>query len=416
MAVPALLLAAAAASFTIDPGTTGLVVEDHRAPLVTIAIEIPAGTWSPWVRSHHAEEAWTFQDDDPGRALRKRADGLAASIDLDMGSRSATLRARCLKSDFQATLALIKDIVTNTRYDERELVRARRQAPITWKANDTDVGFRMGQAEARSLFAPGDPRRIDYEKPEPVATDPVTLAAARDILIRIPGRVIGFAGDLTQEEAERAATGLLPPAASAPVGLQPGYLDLVPAPARAREETVKIRKLTQEYLSVGRDSLPWNDPARPALLIADHVLGGHFYSRLYVALRHEGGDTYGAGTRERGDVVPGTYAATTFTRAGNAQTVEAKLKDTLLRFQRDGITEEERQGAISYLRGHRAFRRQSAGDILQRSMTERRYGLPPGYLDELIDRAAELPLAAVNSFIGDYYDPKKWSLVRAVPR
>jgi predicted Zn-dependent peptidase len=175
-----------------------------------------------------------------------------------------------------------------------------------------------------------------------------------------------------------------------------------------------MRKLTQVYLALGRDSLPWTDPRRPAFLVADHVLGGHFYSRLYVALRHDAGDTYGAGTSDRGDVVPGTYAASTFTRAENAKAIEAKLRGVMNVFQEKGITEEERASAVSYLRGNRAFDRQSAGQVLGRFMTERRLGLAPGFLDEQIERASTLSLDEINAFIREFYDPSQYSMLRAV--
>ena len=415
MAVPALLLAAAVATFDVDEATQGALVEDHRAPVVEIAIEFPAGTWSPWVRAHHGEEAFSFQDDDPVRSLRKRADALAASIDLDMGNRSASLKIRCLKADLGATLSLAHEILSNTRYDPHELKRARRQQSIEWRGHETDVSFRIAQETARSLFAPDDPRRLAYEKPEPVGTDVAELVASRDVLIRLPGRIIGFAGDLTLEEARHAADGLLPaPLSAAPDGIQPAFSALTPPASRAKAHSVEIRRLTQVYFALMRDSLPWNDPRRPEFLVADHVLGGHFYSRLYVALRHEAGDTYGAGTRERGDVVVGSYAATTFTRAENAEVIEAKLREVIARLQKEGIKENERAAAISYLRGHRAFDRQSAGQILRRFLTERRLGLAPGYLDELIERAGAASLDDINSYIRDYFDPARFSMIRAV--
>jgi len=305
MVVPALLLAAQVLTWTVDAGTLGALVEDHRAPLVTVTVEFPVGTWSPWARAHDAGDAFAFQDDDPGRSLRKRADALAATIDLGMGRRSATMSLRCLKDDLDATLLLAKEVLANTRYDEHELKRAQRERKLRWRGLETDVGFRTNQAAARLIFAPDDPRRLPFEKPEPVEADVAKLVATRDLLIRLPGRVVGFAGDLTPEEAKRAAEGLLPEAdAAVPDGIEPRFLPLVPASSRRRNVDVEMRKLTQVYLEYDRDSLPWNDPRRPAFLIADHVLGGHFYSRLYVALRHDAGDTYGAGTSEAGDVVP----------------------------------------------------------------------------------------------------------------
>jgi predicted Zn-dependent peptidase len=272
----------------------------------------------------------------------------------------------------------------------------------------------MAQATARLLFAARDPRRLPFEKLAPVETKIAALVATRDVMIRWPGRVIGFAGDVTRAEAERAASGLLPePVAAIPEGALPRFDALPPADARAKTQDVAMRNLTQVYLQLVRDSLPWNDPRSPAFLVADHVLGGHFYSRLYVALRHEAGDTYGAGTTDRGDVVPDAYAVSTFTRAENAAAIETKLRAVMTLFREQGISEEERATAISYLRGNRAFDRQSSGQILGRWLTERRLGLTPGLLDEQVERASTLSLAEINAFIRDFYDPAQFTMVRA---
>ena len=415
MVVPAFLLAAQVLTWTVDAGTQGALVEDHRAPLVAVTIEFPVGTWSPWARAHAAADAFTFQDDDPQRALRKRADALAATIDLGVGRRSATLSIRCLKADLDETLALTKDVLANTRYDKDELKRAHRERKLLWRGKETDVGFRTDQAAARLFFVAEDPRRISLEKPDPVEADVAKLVKTRDIMIRLPGRIVGFAGDLTLEEAKRAADGLLPASdAAVPEGIAPRLFSLTPAESRPRESDITMRKLTQVYLEYDRDSLPWGDPRRPAFLVADHVLGGHFYSRLYVALRHDAGDTYGAGTSEAGDIVPNVYSASTFTRAENARPIEAKLRGVMDVFQGKGITEDERAGAISYLRGNRAFDRQSAGQILRRFLMERRVSLPPGFFDEQIERASTLSLDEINAFIREFYDPAQFSMVRAV--
>ena len=412
MALPALLLAAAAA-FPLGAGTDGVLVEDHRAAVVTVVVEIPVGTWSPWVREHHAADAFRYQLDDPDRALRKRADALAAYLSPQVDDRHAALRATCLKRDLPEMLALVHDVLRNTRYDRDKLRRDRRAAEIEWRGRETDVQFRLMQAAARSLFAEGDPRRRAYEKPDAIETDPEKLVAARDAMLRFPGRVIGFAGDLTEQEARDAAKDLLPPADVAPPADVPFVLSPL-LPPKPGDQDVPIRKLTQVYFADVRDSLPWNDADRPAFKIANHVLGGHFYSRLYVALRHEAGDTYGAGTREEGDAVPGFYGAVTFTRAANAAETEAKLRKTMTTFHDAGITEQERADAVSYLRGHRAFARQSASQILDRYLTERRLGLASGTLDAQIDRASSLSLDDVNRFIERFYDPGRFTLLRAV--
>jgi predicted Zn-dependent peptidase len=53
--------------------------------------------------------------------------------------------------------------------------------------------------------------------------------------------------------------------------------------------------------------------------------------------------------------------------------------------------------------------------ILERALLEHRLGLPEGYLDEAVDRAAEIPLEEINRFIARYYDAGAFSMVRVVP-
>ena len=42
----------AVASFSPGPGTTVAVLEDARAPLVTLVVLLPVGTHAPWAREH----------------------------------------------------------------------------------------------------------------------------------------------------------------------------------------------------------------------------------------------------------------------------------------------------------------------------------------------------------------------------
>jgi len=402
-------------SFELSPGTTAALVEDHRAPIVSLVVELPVGSWSPWGRKTHALEAFEMQRFDPGGSLRAEADRLGAELSTDSDERAVRLTASCLKDDLPGLLALVRKIFANRDLDSRELKRRKTTQGIEWKASEKEPFFVARQAAARLLFAAGDPRRLVVEKPEPVSTDPEHLAATRDAVLRLPGRAVGFAGDLTRAEVERLAAGLLPDAdAKAPADLAPVFLPLAPEEQR-KDVVVPLPRLTQVYFGYGRDSIPTTDPDYPAFVVADHVLGGHFYSRLYVALRHEGGETYGAGSRSEGDVVIGPYGMGTFTRTANTAVTEAKLREVLRVFHEKGITEEERADAAGYLRGQRAFGRQSPAQVLSRFLTERRLGLPEGFFDRLAERAASLPLDDIDAFIARFYAPERFSMVKVAP-
>lgn len=415
MALPALLLAAVA-TWKVDAGTEAALAEDHRAPVVSFAVVLPVGTWSPWGRAHGAELAFSLLDRDPGRKLLARADALAVELDLTMTRRAATLRASCLKRDLEGTIALLHDVLSNRSTDRRDLERARREESILWRSNATDVDFRLRETAAEAIFRNGDPRRWPFEKPKTPSLGADDVGRIRDALVGVPGRIVGLAGDLTPAEAREVASRLLPKASTdAPDDVAPMVPPVVPAAERPRDRSVSVKKLTQVYLGQLRDSLPWDDPRRPAFLVANHVLTGHFYARLYTALRHESGDTYGVRAIETGDTVPGMYGAATYTRTANAAAIEAKLAEAMRIFHDKGITETERAEAIGFLDGHRAFQRQSADQVLDRWLRERVAGLPEGTLDKQIEEAGRLSLEAINAFIAEFYDPAQFSTVRVRP-
>lgn len=402
-------------TWSVDEHTTGLLVEDHRAPFAHLHLEFPAGEWSRWARQADLDTALRISLYDPEGDLRRRSDELAAGVRAGAASRHAYLVASCLKRDLPRVVGLLRDILANDRFDRDELKRWRQQVKVYWRATDTDVQFQARRLVARSLFREEDPRRKPYEEPERVETDLERLRETRDRLVRLPGRMIGLAGDLTPEEAEEIARGLLPPASAEPgVDLAPALLPALPREERG-DVTARIRRLTQVYFGLGRESLTYEDPDYPAYALANHVLGGHFYSRLYVALRHEGGETYGAFARSEGGAEPGPFVLASFTNTANAAHAEEKMRDVLRVFHAEGITEEERAETVGHFLGRRPFARQTPRQVLGRRLAERRDGLPGGFFDDLADRMAALGLEQINSFIREYYDPAQFVMGRVAP-
>ncbi|HET9300658.1 MAG TPA: insulinase family protein, partial [Candidatus Polarisedimenticolaceae bacterium] len=289
--------------------------------------------------------------------------------------------------------------------DRKELKRRARAGALGWRLSMKDPSYVLERASAFLLFGEGDPRRLAYAPPPKNVPSEEALHAAQRRMLSLPGRALGVAGDLDRAAAESLARALLAPAdAVRPEGVNPS-LPAPIAPAERSDATERISGLTQVYLADVRTSLPLSDPDAPAFAIADHVLGGHFYARLSTALRHEGGETYGAWTRSTRETVETAYAASTFTRTDNAATAERKLTQVLRTFHDGGITEEEREAALGFLRGRLPFTRQEPAQILDRALFERRLGLVPGTLDALVDRAEATSLAEVNAFIRRFYDP-----------
>ena len=405
--------AASPAEWSLDDGTRVILVEDPRASWAYLAVDFPIGTWSPWALHNPAREAFEIQLFDPAGDLRERADALGVEMTAKVYNHNARIFGSGLAEDFADLADLMRSVLANRDFDRAELRRWRTLRNLEWDRSIREPTFMRHQAGLRALFALGDPRRVRYEPPSRVVTDPARLLGVRDAILRLPGRTIAIAGRVTRTAAERASAGLVPAAEPAPgVPLAPDYLPLTTSDGGT--ETVEMPRLTQVYLAMVRHSIPYHDEDYPAYQVTAHVLGGHPYSRLAMALRHDEGDTYDASATAPGSPAPGMFRCTTFTRTANAAEVERKMRGVVARLHREGITKAEFDDAVGYLAGRRLFARQTPADELGWLLQERRHGLPDGFFDRVADRAGELELAEVNAFVRRFLDPTAFTTVRVV--
>ena len=400
--------------WTLDDGTQVLLMEDPDASWAYLGIEFPVGRWSAWARTNPAREAFEIQLFDPAGALRQRADSLAVHLTVRMNDRNAWIYGSSLAEDFAHLADLMRSVLGNRDFDRAELRRWRTLRRLEWQRLNRDPAFLRHQAGLRAVFATGDPRRLRHEPPAKVATDVKRLATVRDAILRLPGRTVGIAGRVSRAEAEQILADLLPAAAPGDdLRLAPNYLPLESV-RQGSAATVELPRLTQVYLAMVRDSIPYDHPDYPAYRVAAHIVGGHPYSRLANALRHDEGDTYDASATAPRSPVPELFQITTFTRTSNAAGAERKMRGVLTTLHRSGITAVELDEAVSYLAGRRLFARQTPVDALGRLMRERRYGLRDGFFDGVADRAAELTVADVNAFIRRFFDPALFTVIRVV--
>lgn len=395
----------------LDEGTTAVLVEDHRQPLVELRLRFPAGTAHPWFAEAHLEEAWDNLLYDSEGAFRARANDLAVDLSTGSTQRQSRLSLSCLKEDLPAALQLVGELLANRDFDKAELKRTGQGRSIGWKSQQKDPSWVLQQTTASLFYAPGDVRGGAWEKPGRVKKK--GLGAEIDVLLALPGRLVGLAGDLTQEEASAALEGLLPALGTAPEGLELPVEELLDD--RPEEQVVPLANLTQVYLAVARDGLTWTDPDFASWKVANHVLAGHFYSRLYVALRHEGGETYGVGSWFKPSNLEQHYGLWTFTRAENVEVTVEKLRATLETFRAEGITPEELSQAQGYYRGRRRFDRQSPGGVLDTALWELGNELPTGFDEGVVQAIEALDVDTVKRFAEEFYAADAFTLVKVVP-
>lgn len=400
----------------LPSGDTLVVVPDDRAPVVYLRVEFPTGEYSPWVDGRDVDTAWSIQEYDPDGSLRRRADTLAVSVRLGQRQDTSWITVSCLSEDLDAALDLAADVLANRDLDTAELKRWKRGARLDWSLSKTSPGFAAGRAATGLLYDDDDPRHRTYAGPERVERDPDELLALRDAILRRPGRLIGVTGDVDLETGRRVAERLLPEPADASGDGLPAFPELRPPGERDTLEVVSLRDLTQVTLLLTRDAVDMRSDDFPAQLIAAHVLAGHAHARLGQALRYEDGSTYGVGLSGEASLTPDPLTISTSTRADNLDSAEARLLESLATFHRDGITDTERENAVTHLLGQEPFREQGPWSPMAERLWELRWGLPAGFRQAALQRASALTTDEVNGFIAEYYDPALFSRVHVVPR
>ena len=398
--------------FEIDAHTTGVYIPDHRTPLVDIWVQVPVGHWDEGTNEAGIFEAWVDQVNDPDAALRSRADANAMELSAGVKTGRSIQYLGCLAEDLPEAKTLLKDIFTNRTYDEKQFEREAKSNEKAWELAQKDPSKVRSRTVFKLAFTDTDPRQLDLAPHTLPVRDSEALATLRDRMLQTPGRYVAFAGDLTLEQARDFAADLLPPADPSITWTETAIEPVQERPAR---HTVPIANTNQAYLSYFNLSPTNRDPDQPAWMVAQHVLGGHSYSRIAVALRHEDGDTYSASTYSNVDNTPKPAGITTFTRADNLDATEQKVKDTLATFHTGGITAEELDDAVRYFRGKALMRTQTPKQLLGRTMYNLGNDRPLGWHKRDPAPMEQLTVDEVNAVIRAHFDPADFTMVVVVP-
>lgn len=399
-------LAAAPVVSALPSGDTLVVVADDTVPLVAVRIDLPAGRLSPWWQRTHAAAAWHLPLTDP-----TRRDALAAQMSLSLRHDDwrTTLEARFHAEDTDAAVSALAELLA-AEGGHPDALRAWRQgtAEAPWMAADRGAQSVLRALAARAVLGDGDPRQ---SLPTTGRLRRRRVRQAQAHLSRLPGRVIGFAGDITAEEARDAAAQILPaPLPRAPTGLAPSLPDAPaarPASARARAPA-----RARGWVLTARPGLAASDPDLPALWLAMHALSASGRSRMYQTLRHEQGLVYAVDTQLGTGPEPGVLMVVTACRLVNLEPVAAASRAEVDRFAADGLTDAELRAAKAALR-QAAAQQAGAPDAALHAAVEQRSG--GTNLVALAAAADTLSLGAVNSFVADFFGPGSITVITVLP-
>jgi zinc protease len=156
-------------------------------------------------------------------------------------------------------------------------------------------------------------------------------------------------------------------------------------------------------------------PDYPALLMANHLLGGDASSRLWARIREKEGLSYDVRSYTLWNSVEANspWRASAIFAPQNQPKVEAALKEEVARALKDGFSQQEldeaRTGLLNQRRLARAQDGAVAGALINNLHLGRRFALQ----QQVDDALAALTVDQVNAALRRHIDPAKWVVVWA---
>jgi predicted Zn-dependent peptidase len=181
--------------------------------------------------------------------------------------------------------------------------------------------------------------------------------------------------------------------------------------------SVKVvrRDLSQEYLCLGVEGLPFASEDRCALLLLNTILGGGMSSRLFQRVREEKGLAYSVYSFAEFCADSGLFGTFAATVPDKTETVIDLVLREYRRLVRDGITAEELRSAKRQLRGAILFALEGVGNRMTKLAKAELYGQEFLPAREMLRRFAATTRRQVMNVAERNLDPSRQTLVALGP-
>ncbi len=387
-----------AQSLILPNGLRVLVLEQHRQPVVSIRLALPAGSmWDPKDREGAADLYAALitrgAGDRSAADVASAIEAVGGSFGAEAGPDDLIIQADILSDHRDLGFELVADAVLRPGLDPQLLDLAKRETVASLTAGLDDPGNL-----AARVFLVGAYGHHPYgRRPTPTSmqaisrADLVQFAAAR---FRPTGALLVIAGDITLADARRlvterlgtwkgtAAASTIPPRVTTP---PPAGIILV---HRGGARTASIL--------VGGPTFAGNDSGYPAAQVLNEVLGAGASGRLGRSFTDHGWPS-ATGSSLLQVVRQGLFQATATVPAEVADSALEEILRQLAQLRTTPVTAAELLRVRRRLAGAQALRIQTAAELAMATLIARRLGLPASALASSRSRLVRVEAPAVQA-------------------
>jgi zinc protease len=380
-------------------GITVFGIENNEVPLVTFDITIPGGhsfdSFDKAGSAYLLAQLMMQGTKTKTPAELEEAIGLlGSSISIQCTNEEIRINGTCLAKNFDATVALVKEILLEPRWDEAEFNRLKKALETNIKGSDAIATQVASRNFAKLLYGSNHIFSIPVNGNAQTAAS-LTMDDLKNYYAQYlsPSRAsVHITGAVTSIQALKTMASIEKSWASKEVK----------APVIAKPESapkgnvyfINIPDAKQSVIYAGRLALNAFDPNSNNLDFANEILGGGSSGRLFQTLRVEKGYTYGAYSflSRSKEIAP--FAITTSVRSNVTLPALQIISDMLTNYEKNFTDKEVEITKGKVLKGNTlAYESLNAKQSLLREISK--YGSSKKFVEE---EQAELMAMTLTDF------------------
>ena len=345
--------------------------------------------------------------------LEEAIQQLGATIDVDARTEEIRLSVTTLARNYEATLALVQEILLQPRWDEKEFALIKQSVLSQIRQQEADPNALANSNYSKLIYGKDNIRSRNI-----LGTAETVNAITIDDLKQY------YSANLSPSVARMHVVGALPNAAVArslaelnrqwkarPVALPAATP--APAPLPAKVYFVDVPDAKQSVLRVGNRALAATDMDYYPATVTNYILGGGgFASRLTQQLREGKGYTYGIGSNFAGSKSAGPFTIASGVRS-NVTLESTQLVKQILQSYGPTFSAADLDTTKDFLIKSNARAFETSNAKLGMLDNVSKYGWRANYVKDREQTVKAMTLPQIQSLSQKYLDPSKmvWLVV-----
>lgn len=410
----------------LDNGLTLVLIEDHRAPVVTITVGIPVDSSSSGniaeltnemaLTEATAELITEGAGSRGSHEMAREVETIGGRLSSSANDDYAWLAVAVVAENTERMMGLLAEVLLHPTYPESEVALYKRNRIQKLVVQRQDPSFLAGEQFDRIVYG-SHPYAISAPTPASVeALDREKIVRFYDSQFAPNGSVTVIVGDFDPMKIEKKARDLFggwKPRRNTPSD-EPASNNAGSSKAGSsamRVFLVDRQGSAQADFRIGGLAVRRSDPDYFPLLVANAILGAGTNSRLFLNIRERRGYAYDVYSS-----IDALKKAGTFLGAAESRTevTVAAIKDMLAEFDRLGsekVSARELQDAKNYLNGLFSLSLSTQGGVAERTLQTYMFELGRDYLEEYRSRIEAVTADQVGQVARKYLRTDRVTIV-----